>query len=174
MADLQNSLLPALFLLSLILSASIMISLGLYSRRFKDNPVVLPYQILMFCAAYWALNYALDLSTASLPLKIFWQETRFLVNPFISVIDIWLVLAFLHKTEWIRGWRWKALLIIPTITAILAVTSRFHTLFRYQYQIDLTGPLPTLLSVNGPWYDIFILYSYLFIISGLVLLNRST
>ncbi|MDD1729406.1 MAG: hypothetical protein LUQ50_10085 [Methanospirillum sp.] len=170
MPAIVSEIVPFLFLLMLIGSASFMIGLGLYTRRFHDNPAALPYQILMFFAAYWSLDYALDLSTTTLSLKIFWQEIRFLVNPFFSVVELWLILAFLDKTRWIRGWRWKALLIIPIITALLAITSRYHTLFRYNYEIDLSGPLPTLTMINGPWYTIFVVYSYLLIMTGLLLL----
>jgi len=147
-----------------------MICLGLYVRRYSANPVVLPYQILMFAAAYWALNYAIDLSTNNLSIKIFLQEIRFLVIPFFGVIELWLILTVLHKNEWIRGWRWKVLLIIPIITVITAITSRYHTLFRYNYSVDLTGPLPILLFDNGPFFLVHIGYTYLLLITGLILL----
>jgi len=161
---------PFLFLLMLICSASAMICLGLYSRRFPHNPAVLPYQILMFAAAYWALNYAVELSTVNLQTKILLQEMRFIVNPFIGVIDLWLILTFLHKSDWIKGWRWKALLIIPACIMLAALTSRYHTLFRYNYGVDLSGPLPTLSFVNGPLYFVHIGYTYLLVITGLLLL----
>ncbi|HWQ63074.1 MAG TPA: histidine kinase N-terminal 7TM domain-containing protein [Methanospirillum sp.] len=165
-----EEIVPFLFLLMLVSSASAMICLGLYSRRYPGNPAIIPYQILMFSAAYWALNYALDLSTINLSQKIFLQEIRFIVIPFIGVIDLWLVLLVLHKAEWIRGWRWKALLILPVITVLAALTSRYHTLFRYNYSVDLTGPLPTLTFQNGPLFLVHIGFTYLLLIAGLVLL----
>jgi len=166
----NDLIVPFLFLLMLICSGSGMILLGLYSRRFSHNPAVLPYQVLMFAAAYWALNYAVELSTVSLQTKILVQETRFIVNPFFGVIDLWLVLTFLHKYDWMKGWRWKALLIIPVGIMLAALTSRYHTLFRYNYGVDLSGPLPTLTFVNGPLYFVHIGYTYLLVITGLLIL----
>ncbi len=165
-----DEIVPFLFLMMLICSASAMICLGLYVRRFPHNPAVLPYQILMFSLAYWSLNYALDLSTVDLSTKVFLHETRFIVNPFLGIVDIWLILTFLNKSKWLRGWYWKALLIIPIITVGVALSSRYHTLFRYNYGVDLSGPLPTLTFINGPWYFIHIGYTYLLVTIGLLLL----
>lgn len=165
-----EEIVPFLFLLMLVSSASAMICLGVYSRRFPGNPAVLPFQILMFSVAYWALNYAIELSIVHLSLKIFVQEIRFVVISFIGVIDLWLVLLILDKAEWVKGWRWKSLFIIPVIIVLSALTSEYHTLFRYNYGVDLTGPLPTLTFLNGPLYYIHIGYTYLLIIIGFALL----
>lgn len=158
------------FLLMLILSAACTIGLGIYSRRYAANPATLPYQILMYILAFWSLNYVLELSATSLSLKIFWQETRFIFTSFIAVLELWLILAYLNRDAWIRGWRRIALCIIPVITVFLALTSRYHTFFRYGYSVNLTGPLPTLHFTNGPWYQFYIIYTYILILTSLLLL----
>lgn len=165
-----EEIIPLLFFLMLVSSAFVMICLGLYSRRFSGNPAVLPYQILMFSAAYWALNYAIELSTVDLSLKIFIQEIRFVVIAFIGVLDLWLVLLVLDKAEWIKGWKWRSLFVIPVIIVLTALTSTYHTLFRYNYNVDLTGPLPTLTFSTGPLYYVHVGYTYFLIIIGLALL----
>ena len=107
-------------------------------------PAATPYVLLMFCAAAWAVLYALDLLTPSLPLRIFYHNLRFLFLPFFSVLELWLVLAYVKKTEWLRR-DWAALvLIIPVIASILALTSPYHTLFRYNFSISTAGPVPVL------------------------------
>lgn len=159
-----------LFLLMLIASASFMIALGVYSRRFEFNPASLPYQLLMFFAAFWSLTYVMDLATYNLPVKIFWQEMRFLVLPFFSVLELWLVLAFLRRDSWISGLRLWALCILPGICAILALTSTHQTLFRYNYELITTGILPLLKWTNGPVFTIYVIYTYILLFISLALL----
>ena len=40
--------------------------------------------------------------TTSLPLRVFYHNLRFLFLPFLSVLELWLVLAYVNRTEWIR------------------------------------------------------------------------
>ena len=65
-------------------------------------PAAVPYTLLMFSAAAWAILYALDLLTASLPLKILFHNLRFLVLPFFAILELWLVIAYVKRTEWLR------------------------------------------------------------------------
>lgn len=155
---------------SLIFSGTVMVVLALYSLRYRSYPPAIPYSILMFAAAYWAFNYAMELSTSTLSLKIILQEIRHIVVPFIGVIELWLVIAFIGREQWLRKRYLLPFLIIPLGIAILALTSQYHTLFRYNYSVDLTGPVPFLLFQDGPGYMINLLYTYLLMITAWILL----
>ncbi len=155
----------------LILSGISMACLGLYGWRFTARiPAAVPYTLLMFSAAAWAFLYAPDLLTSSLPLKVLFHNLRFLVLPFFSVLEIWLVLAFVKKTEWIRR-DWAAvILVIPVISTILAITSPFHSLFRYNFSIDSTGPIPVLQYTESPFYTLYFLYSLFLLVLAIFIL----
>ncbi len=159
-----------IYLLMLIASAACMMGLAVYSRRFHANPASIPYQLLMFCAAMWALLYAMDLSTTDFPMKIFWQETRYLFLPFIPVLELWMVLTFLKKETWISGLKLLSLCLIPCITVIMAFTSQYHTLFRFNYELIDTGLFIALKVSNGPFYYLNITYTYILIAVALFLL----
>jgi PAS domain S-box-containing protein len=115
----------------------------------------------MASAAAWSLSYALFLSADNLQEKIFWQSIRFIFLPFLPVFELWLVLAFLKRDTWIAGWRLGILCIIPSANVILALTSQYHTLFKYQYEIVESGGFLTLSASYGSFYTIYLLYSYI-------------
>ncbi len=155
----------------LIISGISMACLGVYGRRFTARiPAAVPYTLLMGSAAAWAILYALDLLTASLPLKILFHILRFLVLPFIAVIELWLVISYVKKTEWLRRDWAAAVLLIPVAAAILGITSPLHSLFRYNFSINTSGPVPVLQYTDSPLYTVYILYSLALLVLAILIL----
>ncbi len=147
-----------------------MLAFGIYSRRYASHPSVLPYQLLMYCAAAWPLTYALELSSHTLQEKILWHNIRFIFLPFLSILELWLVLTFIRRDTWISGWKIFALCTIPSITVLFALTSQYHLFFRHHYQMKDMGDFLVLTMNPGPWYYIHIIYSYSIIILAFLIL----
>jgi len=154
----------------LFLAGGVHIALALYCRRHRNVAAARPLELLMWCAAVWPIDCAFDLMTETLWLKILLLQIRFLALPFISVLQLVFIITYLRKEEWIGGWRKALLFTIPVATIILALTTGFHTLYRYNYQVDLSGPFPTLLFTNGIGYQVYIVFTYLVMFTGFVLL----
>ncbi|HWQ67392.1 MAG TPA: histidine kinase N-terminal 7TM domain-containing protein [Methanospirillum sp.] len=155
----------------LIISATSMSGLGLFGRQYINRlPAAIPYTLLMFSAAAWACLYALDFLTESLPLRITIHNLRFCILPFIPILEIWLVLAYVKKTAWIRRDLAIAALIIPVAATILGVTSPLHTLFRYNFWINLSDPVHTLHYSEGPFFILYNIYSFLLLILAVIIL----
>ena len=158
-----------IFLIMLIASAASMLAFGIYSRRFSTNPASLPYLLLMASAAGWSLTYALFLSTSNLQEKIFWQNIRFIFLPFLPVLELWLVLAFLKRDKWIAGWRLGILCIIPSISVLLALTSQYHMLFKYHNELIESSGFLILSVSNGAFFTVHLIYSYILIFTAFIL-----
>jgi len=159
-----------IFSLLLITSAVIMLGFGLYSIRYTTNPATIPYQLLMFFAAGWSLIYALELSSSTLPVKIFWHNAKFIFLPFLSVFELWMVLAFLRRESWISGWRFGILCIIPSLATLLALSSPIHSFFRYTFELIQIGEFSVLKYAAGPFLQIYLIYSYILIFLAFFLL----
>jgi len=159
----------------LFVSGISMASLGLYAKKFVNRvPAAAPFILLMFCGAAWSVLYALDLLTASLPLRVFYHNLRFLVLPFLSIIELWLVLAYVHKTEWMhRDWA-AMLLVIPVVSALLAITSPYHTLFRYNFSLNTAGPVPVLQYSESTFFILYSFYSFILLALAVILLVVET
>jgi len=146
-----------LLIIMLVISGISVAALGLYTRRFTGRVRAATPFIIMYCAAGWSLEYALDLMATDLPLRIFFHNLRFLFRPYFSILELWLVLEFVNKTEWIRRDFAAIALIIPVTSTILALTSPYHTLFRYNFSISTAGPVPVLQYSESAF---FTFYSY--------------
>jgi PAS domain S-box-containing protein len=159
----------------LIVSAASMTCLGLYGRRYVDRvPAATPYVLIMFAAAAWAVLYALDLLAPFFPQRIAYHNLRFLFLPYFSVLELWLVVAYVRKTEWLRR-QWAALvLVIPVTATVLALTSSYHDLFRYDFWIDAGGPIPVLRYSESGFFLLYSLYSILLLLLAVAILVMET
>jgi len=155
----------------LFISGISMAAVGLYARQFTARvPAATPFVLLMFCAAAWSVLYALDLLTASLPLRVFFHNLRFLFLPFFPVLELWLVLEYVNRMGWLRRDRVVLILIIPVIAAVLAITSPYHTLFRYGFSISTAGPVPVLQYSESAFFAVYSLYSLAILALAVILL----
>lgn len=160
-----------LLIVMLFISGISMAATGLYARRFVSRvPAATPFILLMFGAAAWSVLYALDLMTESLPLRVAFHNLRFLFLPFFSVLELWLVLAYVNRTQWIRKDWGIIVMIIPVAAMIAALTSPYHTLFRYNFSISTAGPVPVLQYSEGIGYLFYNLYSFALLVLAIILL----
>lgn len=158
-------------ILLLLLSGLAMWFLGLYARRFAPRvPAAKPYVLLVFSAGAWAFLYALDLLSTALPQKILFHNLRFLFIPFLPVLELWMVLAYLGKDEWIRRDWILISLVIPVTAVVLALTSPHHALFRYNFTLDTGGPVPVLEYTAGPFFPPYMFYSYFLLTLAVLIL----
>ena len=163
-------MIPTLLIGLLFLAGGVLIALALYCHEHRDIAVARPLGLLLLFAAFLPITHALNLMTTTLWLKILLLQIRFLAVPFLAVLQLIFILTYLRREEWIQGWRKAPLFIIPIITVILAQTTWFHPLFRYDYLVDLSGPLPILNFTNGIGFQVHVAYSHMLLITSLLLL----
>lgn len=155
----------------LVVSGIIMECLGLYARRFTGRvTAAAPYVLLMCSAAAWAILYALELLSPTLDLKVLYHDLRFLFLPFLPVLELWLVLEYVHKSVWLTRSRVLCLLVIPVAAVILAITAPFTDLFRYGFAISTAGPVPVLAYTESPFFLFYSLYSLALLLAAIGLL----
>jgi PAS domain S-box-containing protein len=143
---------PWFFVVLLLIGMLIHLGLGVYSRRFKIQPVQLPFEILMYFCVIWTVTFALDISSDSLAFKILLMKIRFLGLPFISLSLMLIAILFSGHGKWLTKRRMALLLIIPIITVFLALTTEYSTVFRYNYTLVQTaGGFSVLGFANGIW-----------------------
>ncbi len=156
-----------------LLSAAFLGGLGVYCWLYRTVPVTTSIAQVMFLCAGLALDYAFDLSSVSLPDKLFWMKGRFFFLAVVPVLWLVMIVRYIGQESLVTGQRLAALFVVPAITVILAWTSDHHTLFRYNYHLDTSGLFPILLWNSGPWYWIHICYSYGLFTASLILLILS-
>ncbi len=87
---------------------------------------------------------------------------------------LWLafVLQYTGRAHWLTRRTVGLLIVEPLITLLLVWTNQFHGLIERQtpLQSDTSGSLAALIVTYGPWYWINIVYSYLLLLVGAILI----
>jgi len=133
--------------------------LAVSALQFRKAPSALPFGLTMISIAFWALVYSLEISSLNPGTKILMAQLRFVgIGPMTAS---WLVMALYHM-----GYRrqdrkgvFALLAIEPVLTAVLSLTGSMHRLFRYDFRMSDTGPIPMLTYTNGPFF--WIHYAYM-------------
>ena len=155
----------------LVFSAISTAVLAFYGSTFIPKiRIALPYTLLMIAATGFASANALELLSETLQYKVLFHNLRFLFLPYSGVLQIWLILEFVRKTEWIRrGWA-LAILAIPVAATLLALTSPWHTLFRYNFSLNSEGPVPALQYSESLFFHLYSWFSLALIIAAYAIL----
>ncbi len=155
------------------LAAALLAALFLYGLLFRRVPSALPFTLIMLFAALWNVLYALEIAFTPLPLKALCAQLRFI--PITAVTLLWFDVA-LHRSgnpTWLSGKRLLLFLAEPAAATALALTSPWHSLFRFGYTVDAAAAVPVLRYANGPLFYIHYVYTYCLIALTFTFLLRS-
>jgi len=145
----------------------------LYARRFRFEPMYVPFSRVMALGAAWALFYALSISVTDLSLRIFMLHLQFIPAALLPVAVFALAMAYAGHDRWLTPRRGAAFLLIPLAAIALNFTSAYHTLFWYNYQLDLSGGVALLFYSKGPLFWVYALYSNLLILAACAFLIQA-
>lgn len=152
----------------------ILLGIGLYiqSRPVKKRESNV-FSALMFGGAFWAFALVLQLISPDLSWQKTWSRVSYL--GIMTVPTAWFLLSVKltgFGREWIEkveNWFW----LVPIIFFVSVLTSNFHKLFFVTYEIVDVGQYAILENTYGPVFFIHTLYSYLLLISGILILGVS-
>ncbi len=145
---------------------AVLIPLGFawYARRFRDVPAALPFSRMMGVTAAWALFHALNSVTVSLPLRLWWGHLQIIPTVGLAPATFAFAMAYTGQEKRLTRRHWAWLLLIPLATVLLEWTGAYHTLYRYNFSLDVSGATPTLHDAKGLWYWMHTGYMYLLLL----------
>lgn len=151
---------------TLILIAGIYGLLGLYGWRHRASRLALVFTWLMLSLGLWSLGYGLEIYSQSLGIKIFWGKVEY--PGIVSAPVLWFLfaLAYTGQWQWLTRSKWIGLWLIPTVTLILFWTNESHHLVWKSVTLAHSGDLLLLAPQYGPWFGIFLFYSYACLLVG--------
>ena len=158
----------------LVLSGAILLVLSILVFQQRSSTLALSFALTMLCAAIWNVGFAAEIISPSLDQKIFWANVQFIGIVFLP--PGWFVMSML-ATGQSRGALKiiPPLVIIPTLTLLLAWTNPYHHIFRQNPGINSIGvPFPVLVNDYSPYfYAVHAPYGYVLFIASFYLLFRS-
>jgi signal transduction histidine kinase/DNA-binding response OmpR family regulator/HPt (histidine-containing phosphotransfer) domain-containing protein len=158
----------------LFATALLTLAAALYAYRQRHVPGALFMARMMLAVMIWVVFYALELNTADLAGKKLWSKLQY-----IGIVDT-TVSYFLFVLHYIGAWDKMrqnrtfliTLHLIPAITLLLAWTNESHHLLWQSTRLLYANRLSYLHLGHGPWFWVFIGYSYLLLLASTLLLLR--
>ena len=147
-----------------LIAVVLLAGIALYARRFRALPSARPFILLTELAALGTLIYALNIATPSLPLKILWHQLQYLLMIFIPPLALVLALEYTGQSQWLTRKRLAWLASVPSLLVLLWLTTPYHTLLRYDFRVDVSGPFPIMLFARGPFFWVYLVYSYMLLL----------
>jgi PAS domain S-box-containing protein len=83
---------------------------------------------------------------------------------------LYLAVEYSGKERWINTRNVVLVLLIPIIAIIASMTSPWHHLFRYNFRLDTSGPVPILFYSPGPIFTLSNIYNSIVILGSLLVM----
>ncbi|HNV20800.1 MAG: PAS domain S-box protein [Candidatus Hydrogenedentes bacterium] len=162
-----------LFALPLFVTSAIAAVFAAVLWRRRSQYGALTLMVLMIAAGVWTLSEAAELGCQTVEGRYFWSCVRHLG---IAVIPFaWIVFAFQFSLGRNRRlpWYFKAFAVIPVVNVTLVWTNGYHHLIWSTLRLDTAPPIVTLAMERGPLYWLLLVYGYVFILAGTIILVRA-
>ncbi|PKN91723.1 MAG: hypothetical protein CVU44_17565 [Chloroflexi bacterium HGW-Chloroflexi-6] len=162
------------YVLPIIIASVISIWIAFYGwqRRAARNGLL--FSFLSLALTEWLVFYTLQISGANLQTKVFFGELKYIGVATTPLIWFFFATQFANRDTQNLTPRWMAALaIVPVLTSILSVTTRWHGLFWSNPQLVQVGNFSDFSVSYGPWYWVHVAYSYLLIFAGTILVFGS-
>jgi diguanylate cyclase (GGDEF)-like protein/PAS domain S-box-containing protein len=153
-------------------AAAVAALLSGYAWRRRAIPGAIPVVFLLLSVAVWCLGYAFEIAAPGFPLKLVSAKLQYF--GIVGVPAFWLTytLLFTGNARWLTLRNRLLLAIMPAATLLLAWTNERHGLIWTSIALNTRDPFNDLTIRYGPWFWLNILYSYLLMLAGTVLLIR--
>jgi PAS domain S-box-containing protein len=156
----QNSL----YILIMLIAASISIVLAIYIWRRRDTEARIVFICLMMATAEWALANAAEFSVENVSAKLIWSKLAYFGICTVPVLWFLFAARFTGRSHWFTYKRHLILSVIPLLTLCLVATNEQHGLIWTSITSVSDQPGARLIYAYGLGFWIHLAYSYILII----------
>jgi len=160
------------FTLALLISALLMVVPTVWSLRRWHAPGARPFFMLGLAAAAWTLTEA-GAQIAQTDAWQIWFDKVSYVAAFTPLAALLLALDYRSQLDRLKPIHWLAMIGIPTLTLIFALTNDTHHLIWTQYGSVRVNGIRFLNVKYGPWFWVFEVYATVAALGGTVLLAQT-
>lgn len=156
----------------MFLSAIICGLISIYSLGKSNHLKALTLGLLSLALSLWSAAYGFELLSGDLQVMRFFTKISYPGIATVPAFFFLFVMAFADRRKWFSPFRLDLIFAVPIITNILVWTNESHHLYYTLSAIDPEWPFPIQELVRGPFYWVFITYSYLMLSVGILILAR--
>jgi PAS domain S-box-containing protein len=147
--------------------------LAVYAWRRRSTPAAAPLAVLMAAVAWWAAAYAIELAVPDMQTQLLLTYVEYF--GVVTIPAAWLIFAlqWAGLGQLVTRRRVWALTIVPCLTLAAVWTNPLYGLVYAHVTPRHVGGLATWTAVNGPVYWVHVVYSYILILAGILLLIQT-
>ena len=160
----------ALYITSLAISAvaAAVLAFFFWQRRPRSGATSAVW--LMLAAVIISVGYILQYTNTTLSGQIFATHIQYVGIVTLPVAWFAFSLRYTGRGSWFTRRSLLLLVIVPSITVILAWTNGIDGLIWQNRHLETTGPFTIIAKTYGPWFWVHTSYSYLLLLSGMFFL----
>ena len=156
-----------------VLSSIIALMLALVAWRRNRNPGSLTFALMMLAVAIWLVMAIFEKSSVSEPGKLLWAKASYLGIAWVGTLWLSFVLEYVYPgnkvTQRISAW----LGVFPIISIALVMTNDQNGLIWEQITPHFRNGRLSLDFQQGIWFWVFLIYSYLVLLIGALIMIRA-
>jgi len=163
------------YILPLLAASVICGAVAVYAwlHRSTDRTLAFTIAFTALTIWIWTVGYAFEIAGADLNTKYIWGVTQYFGIAFVPYG--WFIFSIRYSSPTRDLSRRFIILtaLFPSITLLLALTTKWHTLIWTEYHISQHGNFSALEISHGPWFWLHWVYSYILLLIGTILLLRT-
>jgi len=151
-------------------AGGIALGLGYLMNRYRNLPEAAMQARMMWAVALFALSYALEYQARTLEAKLLWSNLKFLGVAWVTPFFLAFAWGVAGRRYLITRRNLLLLSIIPAISVLLRWTDPYHGLMNIRVWLVPAGSFEVLTYQRGPFFWVFLAYSYLLLGWGTLIL----
>lgn len=128
------------------------------------------FAVTMLLVSVWAISYGMELMSSTLEEMLFWVKIEYIGIALAPGTWIWFCLKYTGLDKWVTYKTAIIVFTIPLITYLMVLTNEFHHLHYKEVSLYNLGPFPLLEITVGLWYKVHVIFFYLSLFFGNILL----
>ena len=160
------------YAIALVVTVAVGLTLAAVAWRRRSVPGGTYFALMMLSGAWWAFTYACEALSKEQPLKIIWVQLSELGDGTLPVFFMLFALSYWRPDIRIRLQYQIMIWLIPVATIIIAATNGLHGILWSEITPSAKDS-NILVFEHGPWFYVSIIYYYLTLWVGVVLLFRA-
>jgi PAS domain S-box-containing protein len=161
------------YCIPLVAAGLIAMIVAILSWRRRAVSGALSLMLLALSVGVWSFGYAVELSSAQLPMILLWAKIQYLGIVCVPVIWLTFVLEYVGGERRLNARLAAALAIIPGITLAFVWTNERLGLIWREVSSTMFGALTMLDVTYGAWFWVHTGYSYTCLLAGSIVLVAS-
>ncbi len=160
-------------ILPVLIASLIAIFLLVYTWQRRTMRGARPLLPLLLGIVIWLVGSTIEGLYFNYNSRLFWSNIQYI--GIVIVPTAWLVfsLYFTDRTSALTRRNLALLSVMPLVTLVLVWTSPWQQFFRISLALNTSGAYPFWEWVPGPGFWLHTIYSYLLLISGVIILGQA-